>query len=303
MGEADADIRSLTYINGDPVSVRFSDGDTFRTFGGPYPGSNTRLGGFNTLESYGPVHRWGNWHPYELYINAKQATLNARQGVWHCFADGERDGYGRILADCPDLAVDQIRKGYAHAMTIEDEPSRPAYLRAQQEAIRNRRGMWAHGVPDFVMTSTHSVNEYPENDTAKNRLISTRDGHSESLVHSQNYGECEWICNTEIRTEDAQVEAFARALRADPQVAPMLSGLSNLLVIEIVDRYSRLQQVPEWATPELRRAAEPRLSQAHAAGALGGTERVRGSCMLYVPFERRYNRERPACLRGHGDGH
>ena len=52
------------------------------------------------------------------------ATLNARWGVWHCTSDLSRDGYGRILWDCPDLAVDHLSKGLAHAMNVDDEPAR-----------------------------------------------------------------------------------------------------------------------------------------------------------------------------------
>lgn len=157
--DAGADAWTRVFINGTLVPVSFNDGDSFRVHGGEYTGSQCRLGGYNTLESFGPAHQWGTWHPYELYIVAKMATMNGRRGTWHCFTDGGRDGYGRLLMDCPDLAVDQIRRGYGQAYQIDDTPSRPEYLRAQQEAIRERRGMWAHGVPELVMTSAHSLDE------------------------------------------------------------------------------------------------------------------------------------------------
>ena len=120
-----ADGNTRVFINGVPVPVHFNDGDSFRVFGGEYRGSQCRLAGFNTLESFAPAHQWGDWHPDELYINAKMATSNGRRGTWHCTTDGSRDGYGRVLMICPDLAVDQIRRGFAHAYNIDDTPARP----------------------------------------------------------------------------------------------------------------------------------------------------------------------------------
>ncbi len=301
--QANSDATSLAYVNGQLLRVRFSDGDTFRMQGGPFPNANARLAGFNTLESYGPVHRWGSWHPYELFVNAKQATLNARRGIWHCFGDGERDGYGRVLLDCPDLAVDQIRKGFAHAMNIDDTPAPAPYIRAQQEAIRERRGMWAHGVPEFIMTSLHSIDEYPELSSAMNRMVSTRDGHSERLHHEETYGECEWVCAIEVRADREAVRAVAQELRAHPDLAPRLAEHSNLLVIEVVDRFARMDTVPAWIEGVDRDLVEAYLREAKAAGRLGELTEEAGSCNLYVPFERRYDRERPQCLRGHGDDH
>src|SRR5687767_1443526 len=72
------------YLNGVPAPVYFNDGDTFRVLGGQHRGMKARLGGFNTLETFGPVHRWGKWHAKELYVISKMATQHARQGGWHC---------------------------------------------------------------------------------------------------------------------------------------------------------------------------------------------------------------------------
>ncbi len=298
---AGAEAVTRVFINGESTPVYFSDGDSFRVFAGPYSGRNTRLAGYNTLESYGPVHQWGSFHPFELYVIAKRATLNARRGVWHCATDGELDTYGRVLMDCPDVAVDQIRKGLAHAMNIDDTPSRPEYLRAQQQAIRERRGMWAHGVPAFVVTSLHSADEDPSRSTTYNRMISTRDGHTEKWEHSEVYEECEWACATERVADEARVREVSRALRSDAEIAPALAELSNLLLVEIVDRYARLEALPEWVEPGLAERLVPRLQQARRAGALGEVREQRGSCVLYVEFNRRYGRERPSCLRGRGE--
>jgi len=234
-------------------------------------------------------------------VNAKQATRNARRGVWHCTTDGEEDTYGRVLMDCPDLTVDQIRKGLAHAMNADDEPSRPEYLRAQQEAIRHRRGMWAHGVPEFIMTSLHSNDESPEYETSYNRLVSTRDGHSEKMEHTDIYSECQWICAETKDADDQKVRSAARTLRADPNVAPTLAELSNLLLVEVVDRWARLGELPEWVEPDVAAAVRGPLERARSSGALGQPVEREQSCALYVDFTRRYGRERAACLRDHGE--
>lgn len=297
---AGAEAVTRVFLEGRQVPVYFSDGDTFRVLAGPYAGRNSRIAGFNALESYGPVHQWGDWHPYELYVNAKQATLNARRGVWHCTTGDETDTYGRLLVECPDLAVDQIRKGLAHAMNVDDTPARPEYLRAQREAIAARRGMWAHGVPAFVLTSLHSVAEDPGRDEAYNRMVSTRDGHSEKWRHTDAYPECSWQCATEVVADEARVREVARRLRADRSLLPLIGELSNLLLTEIADRYARLAELPEWLSPEQAAALAPRLRREREAGALGQPQRRRGACVLYVPFERRYGRTRPSCLRGHG---
>ncbi|HJK94732.1 MAG TPA: hypothetical protein RMH85_16155 [Polyangiaceae bacterium LLY-WYZ-15_(1-7)] len=299
-GAGAAEVESIVFINGRPTHVYFNDGDSFRQLDGPWTGRGSRLGGFNTLESFGPTHAWGNWHPYELYINAKQATLNGRRGIWHCSTEGETDTYGRVLLDCPDLAIDQISKGLAHPMQIDDTPTRPTYIRALREAIRHRRGMWAHGVPGFVLTSLHSADEDPTRDVHYNRMVSTRDGHSEPWMHTDRYPECSWQCATEIQADETRVYAFARSLRADRETAPVVADYGNQLLIELVDRYARLGELPEYTPEEMATALEPRLQAARESGLLGETEEVLGACMLYTAFTRRYGRERAPCLMGHG---
>ncbi len=296
---ADAEARSRVFINGRMIPVYFSDGDSYRQLAGEWAGRNSRLAGFNTLESYGPAHQWGNWHPYELWILAKQATYNARRGVWHCTSEGELDTYGRVLLDCPDLAVDQIRKGFAHAMNIDDTPSRPEYIRAQLEAIQNRAGMWAHGVPSFVVTSLHSHDE-DSRPVHSNRMVSTRDGHSERWEHTDIYSECTWQCATEIRADQNLVRAFARTLREDRALAPQLTDISNILLIEVVDRFARLGEVPAWLEGDVRAQLVTRLGTAREQGQLGQPFEARGACVLYAAFRRRYGNNRAACLIGHG---
>ncbi len=288
------------FVNGRLVPVSFNDGDSFRIQGGELSGSQCRLGGFNTLESFGPAHQWGTWHPYELYTNAKMATMHGRRGTWHCTTDGTRDGYGRLLVDCPDLATSQIRNGFAHAMQIDDTPARAVYIRAQHEAMREGRGMWAHGIPQYVMTSLHSATEDLGREWHYNRLVSVRDGHSESMRHHESYSECEWVCNTEIAPDVAAVTAAARRLREDPQTGPMLAEWGSIHLVEVAARFSRLGEVPAYLPEPARTAVIARLTTERDLGALGTTHEERGACMLYVDFTRRYGRSRASCLRGHG---
>lgn len=186
---------SKVYLNGVPTPVFFNDGDSFRVLSGPLQGSKARLAGFNTLESYGGVHRWGQWHPMELYVLAKKATLNARRGVWHCSSDMSQDTYGRTLWHCPDLARDQISKGLAHAMMPDQRVADASYMQMQQQAMQEKRGIWAHGVPEFILTSLHSANEDPLYGEQYNRLVSTKDGHSEKWTHRETYEECQMVCH------------------------------------------------------------------------------------------------------------
>ncbi len=299
-GQAGAVATTRVFLNGQVVPVTFNDGDSFRVHAGEFTGSQCRLSHFNSLESFGPAHQWGTWHPYELYINAKLATINGRRGTWHCFTDGTRDGYGRLLVECPDLIVDSVRRGYAHVYQPDDTPSRPEYLRAQGEAMRERRGMWAHGVPLFVMTSLHSLSEDPSREFHYDRLISTIDGHSESRQHRNTYSECQWVCNDEIVTDPLATRSVARRLRGDPEIGSMLSAWSNLQLIEFVTRFTRTGELPGYLTGQTHDPILRYLEAARASGQLGETHPQRGSCALYVDFTRRYGDDRAACLAGHG---
>ncbi len=297
---AGANAITRVFLNGVPTPVSFNDGDSFRVQSGTYAGSQCRLAGFNSLESFGPAHQWGTWHPYELYINAKLATLNGRRGTWHCFTEGARDTYGRLLVECPDLIVDSVRRGYAHAYSVDDHPSRPEYLRAQQEAIREGRGMWAHGVPLFILTSVHSASEDPSRAWHYDRLISTFDGHSESRQHHNVYEECQWVCNDEVVADPLATRAVAREMRTDPELGVELGAWTNLHLTEFAARFARTGALPEYLTGPSRDPILRYLEAARASGRLGETTTRRGSCMINVDFTRRYGAGRAACLAGHG---
>jgi micrococcal nuclease len=183
------EVGSAIVLDGQETAVRWSDGDSFRILSGPRKGVRVRLSGFNTLEDYGPIHRWGTWTPIELYRLAKRAGLVAGERKWTCSSVGEQDSYGRLLVDCPEAARELLREGLAMAFSV-DGPSPPDLLQAQQEAQKAGRGMWRGGVPDGIVTSLHSASER----TAYNRVADTRTGHAAKVPHQQRYELCQEVC-------------------------------------------------------------------------------------------------------------
>ncbi len=291
----DAEPAAKVRLNGRSIGVFFNDGDSFRVLKGRSKGAKARLAGFNTLETHGAVHQWGTWKVRELYHIAKMATLHARKGSWSCESDGKTDTYGRLLAWCQTLAVDQVRRGYAHAMSINDDPARPEVLAAQREAILNKRGMWAHGVPEFVLTSLHSVEEDVEGRGTYNRLVSSADGHSIKWKHKDSYDECSTVCNLVYPDEAALLPAVAKRLLAE---APQLvEGVSETDLNTVLGTYQRIRLVDR-PVPKKQREALHKLLSGYASEGLFGTGAAsNGSCVVHVPFERRFGGTRAACLK------
>lgn len=289
-------VPTRVFLNGVPTPVSFNDGDSFRVLAGRLTGTRARLAGFNTLESYGNVHRWGNWEAKELFHLAKLATYNARRGVWHCESkDLKRDGYGRILWWCKDLAVDQVRRGLAHAMTVTLEAADPDVVAAQAEAIREGKGMWAHGVPAYVLTSLHSTTEAYDGRTY-NRLVSSLDGHSAKWLHDDAYSECQVICSSERTVSSSAVTAGVAALRADPQASTAAAKLSAVALANVVRDFAQLGHVAGVKDEDDAKALTEALERLEAAGAFGSEPRTEGSCVVYAEFERRYGSGRASCL-------
>ncbi len=299
-GAAHAEPATRVVLNGVPSPVYFNDGDSFRVLGGKFQGGKARLGGFNTLETPGPVHQWGTWTARELYINAKQATLNGRRGKWRCTSDMSTDTYGRTLWICPELAIDQIRKGLAHALSVTEQPADPRYLEAQAEAIREKRGMWAHGVPEYILTSIHSADEDVQGRGTYNRLVSTKDGSSLKWRHDDNYTECDVICDEGVDTK-ARTEAAIETLRTDPGTADIMATGGKykdmkhmtLLVNDFLRGRSIAKRVSKSEHVQPLTAVLARLKQ---EGSLGRDISVR-SCMTHVVFERRYGGSKARCLK------
>lgn len=294
--EAQPQPRSLVILNGKSAPVYYNDGDTFRILAGPLSGSAARLGGFNTLESYGPVHQWKGFTFKELYVNAKQATLHARRGVWHCSADANsRDAYGRLLAECEDLQESHIRRGLAHALNIEG-PSPKRLIEAQRYAIVNRQGMWAKGVPAQVLTSLHSVDERPDNAGNYNRLVSPIDGVSTKWMHQEHYEECQQVCHPTLELSREGALRVIKRLRQDPHTEPAVRGLEDVYLMVLLNEYVTMNRVPEvFSKPQIK-TIKKLLDALKSEGVMGELEPTPGACMTYVKFERRY-RYKPDCLK------
>lgn len=301
--EARAEPATKVFLNGVATPVYFNDGDSFRVLAGKLQGSKARLSGYNTLESYGPAHQWGDWSAHEMFVLAKMATAMARVGVWRCTSDLETDTYGRTLWWCPDLAEAQVRAGLAHVMSVTDEPGDPKLIAAQDEAKAARRGMWAHGIPDYVLTSLHSITEEAERTTTYNRLVSSADGHSLKWVHDDNYDECAVVCDDGAETK-ARIDRGVAALEADAAVATLIAGADGARpytddeLAVLVSGFARTKDVSRWVKrPEHGEAFSRVLERLASGGELGRVQGAVRACMIYVDFRRRFGGGRAECLR------
>jgi endonuclease YncB( thermonuclease family) len=293
--DATAVTPTRVYLNGVPTPVYFNDGDSFRVLSGRFKGSRARMSGFNTLESYGPVHQWGKWHPRELSHYATLGTMNARKGVWRCTSDMKRDGYGRVLWDCPDLAVDQVRKGLAHAMTVTKYGAAKALVDAQKEAIKHRRGIWAHGVPEFILTSLHSGDERSSG-RAYNRMVASSDGHSQMWRHSVVYAECQTICRPPTDPDFEQIAKLVAEIRAAAKLKGATSTLTDEQLTAVVRQFISQGRLDSTMGEADRQVVEQWLARVSSAGRMSKSKAA-GVCMVYVAFRRRYGMTRATCLR------
>lgn len=182
---------SAVVLDGEKVAVSWNDADSFEILEGRYRDARVRLMGYNALESYGPVHQWGEWTPMELFKLTKEATKFARSRVWNCHWSKEKDHYGRLLIVCPDLIRAMVAEGYGHLFAF-DEPVDPEALKAQRQAIREKKGMWAKGVPKGILTSVHSADE--KRGDPYNRLADPRTGRTRKRKHHNAYKVCEKVC-------------------------------------------------------------------------------------------------------------
>ena len=186
---------SAIVIEGERVAVAWNDGDSFGFLEGKYARQRVRLMGYNALESYGPVHSWGKWTGMELYKVTKASTRFARSRVWHCGWEGQKDHYGRMLVLCRDLVEAMVTEGYGHVYSLKP-PVDDDLMAMQRDAISARRGMWAKGAPDGLVTSAHSISESGggKNKTY-DRVLSPKTGLSTEFHHEKVYGMCERVCH------------------------------------------------------------------------------------------------------------
>lgn len=180
------------FLDGEDLLVDWDDGDTFAATKADGTKINARLNGFNTLESYGPVHQWGEWTEQELYVIAKEAGTFASSKKWNCTDTKQSGGYGRILVDCPDLRKEILEAGLAHPFSVGN-PAPEADLQAMQLAMKNKAGMWAKGNPNWLLTSLHSQEEKP-GEEVYNRVCELSKGMCNEQGHHQTFASCEKFC-------------------------------------------------------------------------------------------------------------
>lgn len=183
---------STVILDGAQTQVTWSDGDTFRIRSGPQSGTQARLHGYNTLEDYGPVHRWGDWTARELLEIAQQGGDRVRSGTWTCQSAGEKDRYQRLLVRCDDAGLTLVREGLAFAFSVEG-PAPSEWQAAQQEARAQKRGMWAKGTPSHIISSVHSHSE----GRGYNRVVDARTGDAQVREHEETYEVCQEVCVNE----------------------------------------------------------------------------------------------------------
>jgi len=186
------------YLDGVKERVFWNDGDSFRVLRGNRKGEKARITGYNTLESYGPVHFWGAYHGWKLYDLAKDGMKLARSQAWECRTLGPKDGYGRILVECGGLTKEILAKGYAHVMVIGKDAN-PEHVKIQLKAQNQRKGIWQWGIPARIVTSIHSTDENKDNPKYKgiayNRVCDTRTGQSWTVKHTTAFKPCDAWCN------------------------------------------------------------------------------------------------------------
>lgn len=183
----------VVILDGKAVHVFWDDGDTFRA---PSIELKARLVGYNTLESYGAVHRFGPGEAALLEM-AHEATKMATSQKWECrVLDGE-GGYGRRSVDCPQLKQSLLRAGLAHPFSVNG-PAPAGDLKDQALAIESRQGMWASGPQSTILTSVHSMSEKkgkPEIESTYNRVLNVETGEAAPQSHSETYDTCAWVCH------------------------------------------------------------------------------------------------------------
>jgi endonuclease YncB( thermonuclease family) len=184
--------KAVVELNGTPTAVRWSDGDSFKILDGRFRGRGTRLMGYNTLESYGPVHSWGTFTKLDLFFQAKKGSTHAATQVWKCTADENNvDHYKRLLVHCPDLIKFMVGEGHGHLFEVGDTKPAPEALAAQLAAIKQGKGMWKKGVPKGILTSLHSADEGGD---AYNRMADPLTGTTRKIMHKEIYKTCQSVC-------------------------------------------------------------------------------------------------------------
>lgn len=187
--QAEPRTNGVLILDGAETRVHWDDGDTFSV---PERKLKARLMGYNTLESYGAVHRFGPGEK-RLFEIAEEATTLARSQAWTCTSYNTEGGYGRKNVDCPDLRRALLEAGLAHVFSVNG-PADEADLKAQAIGIKAAVGMWSEGPPSSLVTSIHSLDEKPGAESTYNRVLDLETGEASKRPHSNTHAVCEWVC-------------------------------------------------------------------------------------------------------------
>ena len=179
----------LILLRGKATPVVWQDGDTLTFVKGPLKGKTGRLVGYNTLESYGPVHRWGEWSGQELLGLAVEARRTAASSEWTCTKQKGRASYGRLLIDCPDARAALLETGLAHVFAYEGNPATED-LALQSAARMDSRGIWRKGRPETIISNVSADNS----GRVFLRVVNSRSGKTEVRHQRGDYSICDEIC-------------------------------------------------------------------------------------------------------------
>lgn len=182
-------VQGTLVLDGQELHVSWNDGDSFSFKKGRGRRNRARLQDFNTLENYGPVHRWGGWSAWELYALSLEPAKIAASKRWRCTSTKGSDAYGRLLVRCPDLARELVKQGQAMVFAVDAAPAKDL-LSLQRDAQKAKAGMWRKGVPPLLITSAHSVLE----GKGYNRIVDTKTGEATAVGHGEAFETCDQVC-------------------------------------------------------------------------------------------------------------
>jgi hypothetical protein len=185
-------------------------------------------------------------------------------------------------------------------MTITAEGGEPAVVAAQKEAIKAKVGMWAHGVPKWIMTSLHSTAEGGgRSGKTENRLVSTEDGHSMKWRHTDSYGECEKVCQIEKTFAPADVATVAEktAAEAGDKAKALIAKIGPEEMALRVTNFLNYGHVGWMDTSEDAELLTSAIDDAAAEVSVKPLTEVVDTCQVYIDFRRRYGSKRASCLK------
>jgi hypothetical protein len=183
-------------------------------------------------------------------------------------------------------------------MSINDEPGKPELVAAQKEAIEAKRGMWAHGIPEFILTSIHSVEEDVDGHGTYNRLVSSEDAHSVKWKHTTRHSECDKVCHSVYEVDVDAVASVTEALKADGTVKDWIAGISDDDLRAMVEEFAEFRHINRSVAPDNREAFKQHLLANYVnQGKFGEQQRSDGACMIHVDFKRRFGEGRAKCLK------